>query len=251
MIGFGGQPADWIAEGGRPARVLGRKGMPSYEHDDGFAVFELAVAQLTSSGGLMLFPRWYGTACIVAPDGLVPLHHDPAAWWQWRPMIYRLTWDGEWSTLGSQQELSWRYGLMEMTHAIHADGELTTADANDRAERLLLECLDPQQRLDYTAYASFRVRGAKTGHVYVIELGDGFKRIDPSTTATLVSYCLHTEHWMPHEDMALATKFALEDPELELEALEGARNYWRPPPPPATLDERVAAEIETKWRLVA
>lgn len=252
MIEFPGEPKDWIAEHGRPAACLPYDGMAAYEHEDGkMIVMELCVAQITVSGGIMLFPRWYGVAAIVAPEGMVPLHHSPEAWWTWRPVLYNRSMYGGWRQLGSQTELAWRFGLMEVQHAIHADGEFTMQDADAKADRLLLECLSAQQRIEMLADGNFRVRGASTGHTYLVTPNDGFNRIDPLTGETIVSYCLHTEHWLPDSDQALAVKYGLESIALEAEVLEGARAYERPAPPPATAWERHAAELETKWRLAA
>lgn len=198
-----------------------------------------------------MIPRWYGVVAIVAPDGMVPLHHSPEAWWKWRPVIYNRSMFGGWRQLGSQTELAWRFGLMEVQHAIHADGEFTMHDADARADRLLLECLSPQQRIEMLADGNFRVRGASTGHTYLVTPNDGFNQIDPLTGETVVSYCLHTEHWLPDGDQALAVKYGLESIALEAEVLEGARSYEKAAPPPATAWERHAAELEAKWRLVA
>jgi hypothetical protein len=256
MIRPAGPPSRWIVDHGRPAEATGKDGMASYEHDDGnLLVLDLLVAQLSVSG-LMLFPRDYGTDAVVAPDGLVPLHHSPAAWWAWRPCLRRLSLNDccepGWSIIGSQSELAWRYGLMQVTHMRHDEfAEFTMDDAHERAERLLLDNLTAHQHLEHAATGNFRVRGAKTGHTYRIAVGDGFERIDPESGKTITSYCLHTEEWMPADDQALATKLALEDEDLEPEVIKGARAYPRSAPRPPSLDEARAAKIEGEWRMVA
>jgi hypothetical protein len=252
MIEFPGEPKDWIAEHGRPAACLPFDGLAAYEHEDGkLIVMEACVVQLSAVGGVMLFPRWYGTAALIAPDGMVPLHHSPEAWWRWRPVIYNRSMHGGWRMLGSQTELAWRFGLMEVQHAIHTGSDLTIEDSNDRADALLLDCLSVQQRIEYLGTGDFRVRGASTGHTYLVTPNNGFDRIDPLTGETVVSYCLHTEHWLPDSDQALAVKYGLESVALEAEVLEGARGTEQPAPPPSTTWERHAAALETKWRLVA
>lgn len=241
-------------------------GMPSFEHEDGgFVVFELEVAQGQGrlDTPLMLFPRWYGAICLLAPDGPGPVHHMPSQLWCWRPMIYRMNVRGGWTGLGSQEELAWRHGLDWMQRQVHrveageltreeAVGLYTMEDADNRADALLEEFLTPQQVLEFRLAQGFRVRGAKTGDYYAIEIGNGFAKIDPITLEMVVSYCFHPEEWIPHADVALATKLALEDEELEEEFLEAAREQVVPPEwlAPARWEDLKAAEIEKSAALL-
>jgi len=257
----------WFSSGGKPARCM-THGWPSYETDDGFAVMDLLVVMDPGfKGRPRMFSRWYNKACALAPEGLVPGHvarsrHatvlvEPAErtckliefeappWCQYRPVLYELHLEGGWCGLGSQGELSWRYGLWWMINALAGlhkpEGKtyrdlaeevavkeelveaFDMADADERARALLLEMLTPQQRLELAAAGRFRVRGAKTRRIYGIEPGNGFVALDELGSEALTSYCLHTEHWIPDADVALATKFALEDRELEEECVAGAK----------------------------
>lgn len=248
MIEYAGPPERWIVKHGRPAACLGRHGMPSYEHEDGgLLVFDLLLAQAGFNGGVKLFSRWYGSACVISPDDMVPLHHSPEALWEWRPLVYRRSMYGCWEELGSQAELAWRFGLMEVMHAVHAGAEVTMFEADEKAEKLLAECLSGFQQLELAATDKFRVRGGSTGRMYKIELGDGFDRVDPVTDRIVASYCLHPEYWMPTADVALATKLQLEDPELEEETVAGARAGYSLEVDWSVLaqrDDRVAAKLE-------
>lgn len=239
--------------------------MPSYEQQDGsgLVVYDLLLSWPGTGITPPLFiSRWYNSACILAPEGPVPLHHevhqktlalfDPiderggagclreitwseGAKYQWRPIVYRLNLQGI-GALGSQAELAWRRGLSDATQAHFADDQVEGFEvlsrlerADEKAERLLREHLNPQQLLELAADDKFRLYGARTGNLYEIELGDGFDLLDKVSSDTVASYCLHTEYWMPAADIALATKLALEDPELEIECLENARSggIWR------------------------
>lgn len=253
MIDMGGTPADWLATGGKPAKVCGKSMMPSFEHEDGgLVVMDIVAAQATAQGGLMLFSRWYGSACVIAGEGMVPLHHHPKASWEWRPVIYRWALEGCWLAVGSQSELAWRHGLAVTMHHLYADGPspAIAEAAEDRAEALMVECLSPFQRIEYRTTGNFRVRGAKTGNVYRVTPGAGFDLLDETDDQVLVGYCLHTEHWLPMGDQALATKFALEDADLEVEVLEGARGYPRGRERRATWQDRKASKLELEAGLV-
>lgn len=240
MLDYGNDPYEWIAKGGKPAKAVG-DGMPSYEHEGGkMVVYDLLIAQMDLRTGLRFFPSSYGATALIFPDGLTPAwfhlseHEDGIMSYgvgerEWRPAIYRLTLDSRMERQGSQTELEWRAGLAEMMHHIHAGKEWTMEQANERADKLLLECLSPQQRLEFFASdgGNFRCRGGATKNLYVIELGNGFDILDKTTMEILVSYCFHPEEWMPSADVALAAKLLLEDPEKEAEVLEGARsNIW-------------------------
>lgn len=256
MIEYGGGPADWVTRHGAPARCLGNPrrhgGMPSFEHEDGgFVVFDLLVCALAVNGQMMAITCAYGALSIVYPEGLTPAVRAGRA--EYRPMIYRrhaLHW---WQRLGSQMELAWRYGLGQMQIAMHSveEGEefdpevdFTMAKADERADALLTDHLTPLQRLEHAATSEFRVRGGKTDNLYKIEDANGFAQIDEVTGDTLVSYCLHPDYWMPNADVALATKFQLEDPEMEIETVENARDtpYRRETIP--TWEEVAASKIE-------
>lgn len=248
---FGGTPDDWVCRHGAPS-VLGMA-MPSYESDDRkLQVFDALLVQYRGldSAGPMMFPRSYGVAALLASEGLVPLHHSEDAWWGWRPWVYERTTLGRGFTyLGSQAELAWRYGLSLALMRDQAQME-KFIEAGARANRLLAEHLTAQQRIDLLAYNAFRLTGAKTKNQYVIQLGKGFAIIDRHTTVLTVSYCFHTEHWMPDADVALATKLALEDEELEVQALETAKigGTWKSPRPQP--HELVARKLERDYELV-
>lgn len=99
----------------------------------------------------------------------------------------------------------------EYVHALwrDADADLPYLAARERARAILVEHLTPQQRLDLAATDSFFVRG-NVNRLYRIELGNGFQTVDPETHEPLVSFCLHPEEWMPHADVALAIKLAID-----------------------------------------
>lgn len=229
-----------MVRGGLPSRA--GRWMPAYESEDGtLQVFEMLIVTTFRDGMTMLFPRSYGISCLVSPDDMVPLHHGENAWWTWRPRLFRKMLIG-WQGLGSQTELAWRRGLMDMM--ISGREGYTMGEADDRAAALLQENLSPQQRLELAALGTFRVRGAKTRNVYRIDIGNGFEIVDKATGEAVVSYCLHTDAWIPHDDVALATKLALEDPDLEVECLENARMTMRPRGRRATWADRRAAVME-------
>src|ERR1700756_5607061 len=74
---YGGAPADWIADRGRPARIIGADGFPSYAREDGkLLVLDFLVAVQEDTGGYKLFSLNYNHAAAAAPDGMVPLHNQ-------------------------------------------------------------------------------------------------------------------------------------------------------------------------------
>lgn len=237
MIALEGEPSDWIVKGGLPAAWCGERGMPSFERDDGLLVFDLLLFSQGEDLRPMLYSRWYHSACAIAPDGLVPLYHDPRARREWRPQVYKL--GIGWERFGSQGELLWRRLCSDAQQAIATLHEpdlseelryrlaterlLSTEVAEDRAEKLLRENLTAFQEFEYVVTDRFRVRGGRTGNLYLIRPRDGFALIDDVTNAVIASYCLHPESWLPDADVALATKLALEDEELEVDCLENAR----------------------------
>jgi len=241
-----GEPTDWIVDHGKPARVMGAEGCPSYESENRMlVVYDFLRAQADYHGQLYFFPDFYGSACVVSPDDLIPLWHSPEAMWSWRPMVYRLeAFTGCLMYVGSQQELTWRHALGEMMHEMYAGKSSDMEDAIDRAETILREFLNPQQRLELEATNSFRVRGAATRNLYRIKLGHGFEIVSKTTGECLVSCCFHPEGWMPDADVALGIKLMLEDEVLEAQALEAARST------PITLGrksnktERYVADLE-------
>lgn len=241
------EPSEWIVRGGRPATALGDRGLPSFETDHGkLLVYDFLTVERAQSGGLtlMLIPKWYPMASLLAPDGLVPLHHSPEAFWIWRPQIYRLKLLDEggtcWQRQGSQTELAWRHGLFEAI----VYQRTVMHEADERAHHLLCDHLTSFQRLELAATGKFRVRGAATKNMYSIEVGDGFSIIDNVTCERVVSYCLHPEAWIPHEDVALATKLALEDEDLEVECLENARPVVLRQTERPSKRQQVAAKLE-------
>lgn len=223
-LSLDGPPSRWLATHGKPAAACGRRGLPSYEPEDGedgLVVFDLLICNHDSVGQVRMLPRSYGVACVVAPDGPVALHHDPDAQWTYRPILYRLNAFHGIEALGSQQELRMRRDLRD-TIIWRGTKYEENAAADVRADAILREHLSPLQRIEYVSEGSFRSRGGKTRNVYRIELGNGFQLVSPAGE-TIATYCLHPEEHIPYADVALATKLWLEDPDAELEALEGAR----------------------------
>lgn len=242
--------------------------MPSYEHELGRLVVCDVLVCARTGDQVMMFSRWWHTATILAPDTMVPLHHGQEAWWEWRPCVYRWTTfigdivldTGYWQTLGSQAELTWRSGLAAVRSAMLDAAEqggdwhafVDREQAEQRAEQLLIENLSPQQRIEYAATGAFRCRGGWTRNVYRVNPGEGFDLLDETRDRVLRDYCLHTEDWLPGHDQALAMKFALEDPELEVAVLERARGYGRDPTLTRrrTAEDMIAAAIETRHELL-
>lgn len=228
FVSLEGPPSRWIAKHGLAAPALLGDGFPSYEPMDGgkqaMVVMENGIVKIEQGGRLFFLPKSYGVWCIVAPEGPVPLHHDPDAWWGYRPLIYRLRIDGRLEAFGSQEEIQWRKMLGDIMHVLYGGAEPFDYDeADDRAEAILREHLCPQQRIEYEATNKFRCRGGLTGNLYRIHVGSGFALVEKATNEVLVSYCLHPEHYLPHADVALATKLMLEDKDTEEETLTGAR----------------------------
>lgn len=266
---YGGTPDQWIARDGLPASILGGPkdrigGLPSAEDDDGFVVFEfLLPAYRGGFGSVWLFPRSYGGTVRAFGGGLVPLHHQPTQRWAYRPAIYRWNRNRSWERQGSQQELDWRYSLHKMYEAIEEGPAALDAfmdedplgQANQRAEELLDSMLGPTQKAEMVLRGdSFRVIGGATGHHYMIDMGNGFARVDPLTNEPMVNYCSHPEDWMPHADVALAHKLNLETPELEEAILAGANAYERQPrlaAPEKVRDFRYATDMEREFLIAS
>lgn len=256
MIEYPGTPDRWMTRGGAPAACLGdptkHGGLPSFEHEDGkLVVYDFLVVFPESDGGYMLLPRWYNSAAVIASEEMVPLHHTPGAWWKWRPCLYRRSLYGRWMMVCSQRELWWRKGLAMMTHALHSDdievqlsAILDMDMADQKARKLLAEFLTDYQKSELVLIHKFHVRGAATGNLYAIGLGDGFELVDEVTHEMVASYCLHPEAWMPDADVALATKFALEDEALEVETLENANMTYLGPSQRPTAALRRARDME-------
>lgn len=263
-----GEPHEWIARWGRPADVMfGReadgtewmRGLPSYESEHRIIlVFDNMIAFQLSEGfrdfgsfagahddGFLFLSASYGASAIrsvlAGGDGLCPLHDDPEALWTWRPLMYRLTGEGM-QGMGSQVELEYRYGIVwgiEDQAMRQPDRRLA---ANKKAKQALWEHLDGQQRLDLLGWGHFFVRG-QVNKLYKIEPGSGCAIVDAITREPVVSICLHPEEWLPHDDVALATKLLIESGNEE-ELLEGGnatplKRMVRP-----TWQGRKAAELE-------
>lgn len=81
--------------------------------------------------------------------------------------------------------------------------------ARDRARKLLVEWLSPQQRIDLARDGHFYVAG-ELNRLYEIQLGNGAAIVDPVTRERRVTVCYHPETWLPDEDVALATKLLIE-----------------------------------------
>lgn len=246
-----GKPEDWVSRGGKPAAIW-PDGLPSFEHDDGTVVMDLLVVQQTPDGQARLYPKWYGTACVIAPDGLVPVSHDPGARWEYRPNLYRLHMDGYWERQGSQAELQARRGLADLMRWMYGgeeEGEpepgLALIEADERARVLLRKHLTALQRIELDVGGSFRMRGA-SGKMYRVERGNGFQLISPWTGKVWCSFCLHPEEWLPHDDVMLATKLMLEDEELEVEVLGNATATPHGIGRGATEGDRAAERLERK-----
>lgn len=245
-----GRPAeDYISKGGRPAQALEYDGMPSFETENGGLVIFQTLLCMRSHPlhGSYLFPKNYTNVCAEFPDGFNALF--PGGKRQWRPLIYQQEYSGPLMfRFGSQMELRWREGIYQVRAEEAYRTPVTVFDAEDKAMDLLLEFLSPQQRLELASQKTkFRVRGAATKNLYEVELDNGFAILDKNTCEVVVSYCLHTEHWLPAADQALTIKLALEDPELEIECLENA-NPSRWPRKPTRRPTRVGHELAAMER---
>lgn len=234
---------------------------------------------------LLLSSRSYGEACflstVVGEHELVALHHDPDALWQWRPILHSLSTSGRMQRLGSQQELGWRWGQGEvLRRKAELEGRLQdvfqgcldesasgeefvrryrlacdqaraqTTDyelARDRAAIVLREHLSPLQRIDLEAWGWFFCRGT-ANPLYQVYPGHGVWIVDPETRAARVTVCIHPEHWIPDDDIALACKMLIESGvEGEEELLAGGRSTVIPrkrTEKPATALERRAWHME-------
>lgn len=296
MIELDGPPARWVAEGGRCAPALRPvHGLPAYETATGaILVMEALVAfgsvtfdmvgPIARPSDTMLIPRHYRGAALrdilAGGEGLCALHDAPDAMWSWRPILYRMR-QGWASRLGSQEELSWRQGLVEATVKVmedrdelanlaaqcHAEGldldesmrrgidlireqkarpsGLAIFAANEKAGRLLLEHLAPLQRVDLELTGTFLVRGTVNA-LYRVRLGNGCEVLSPETHRPFLSMCIHPETWLPDADVALATKLLIESgPDGENELLAGARvTDMGPPRRGSTAWERKARDLE-------
>lgn len=124
---------------------------------------------------------------------------------------------------------------------------LEMVEAREKADRLLLAMLAPQQRIDYLAHQGFYVRG-RINRLYEVRVGNGFAIVDPTTHEQTVSFCLHPDEWIPHADVALATKLGIEaGTESEAELLSAANPTVLPQASPATAEERVAWRLERRY----
>lgn len=231
----------------------------------------------------MLLPTSYRDVALRAPSGLAALHDDVDAVWTWRPIIHSLTL-ARTQRSGSQQELEWRIGLHQVAviqseqedriHEVfvrsateilkHERPKEEVADeyearvreilaepsptlgydaANRRASAILREHLTPQQRVDLAAEKAFYVRG-RINRLYRVEPGNGFQIVGPVSREILVTFCLHPDEWIPADDVALATKLAIDaGEETEAELLSAGRATLRPRP------YRVYPELVTARRL--
>jgi hypothetical protein len=121
--------------------------------------------------------------------------------------------------------------------------------ADERALELLRECLSPQQRLDLARHHGFFVRG-RINRLYFVELGNGFDIADPVTRESKVGMCLHPDEWIPHADVALATKLAIDaGAASEAELLEAARPRLLPAGRPANGYDRIVSRLERRYQL--
>lgn len=247
ILKFGGQPSSWIAKDGKPAECLGggdwMASWPAYFQDNDLAVMEtlIAVGAGHVEWAYRMIPRSYWRVSADCRDGLARLHDSPCAQ-EWRPALYYLNAKGVWTASGSQQELQWRLLVNQVETDDHS---VSMEESINRARALLKSMLTPLQQIQLVACNAFSVRGALTGNLYWIDLGDGFYILDKKTYQLTVSYCYHPEYWMPDEDVALATKLVLEDPELEPAVLETAKmSIVRGPLKQVTKEMLYARDIE-------
>jgi len=96
---------------------------------------------------------------------------------------------------------------------------IVESDARKRAELLLLSKLNPEQRLSYTNYKRFNVVGQKSGDIYTIRCdiySGNIIRKNKFTKARMAYYCIvHTDSFMPDEDMYLGQMLFLRTDETE------------------------------------
>lgn len=149
-----------------------------------------------------------------------------------------------------RMQRNYRDGVARLQAVLDAErGTLPYAEANARAKKILHENLAPQQRIDLMRRGGFFVRG-QINRLYFIEIGNGFSIVDPATHRQTVSLCLHPEEWMPHEDVALATKLSIDSGEEgEAELLEAANPRLIPDGRRATSRELVAYRLEERYEL--
>lgn len=197
-----------------------------------------------------LFPSTYGDFMERTPfSSLGRLYTGKAP--VWRPCVYEYRLGGgEIRRLSSQMELEWRYGIVQAgmlqdLNATPEDHQQAWAEPHDRAVALLRENLTPQQVIDLYCWGMFFVHG-EVNKLYGVEPGNGFSICDPTTREKTVTCCFHPDQWIPHEDVALATKLLLEQGASgEEEVLAACRSNplpWEKRDP--TKDELVAAALE-------
>lgn len=247
MIYLDGPPQRWVVRHGKPADCT-VDGMPSFvsSRDERLVVLDALMVWMTNDGQVRLLSTWYGVCSIVAQDdALVPLHHNPEALWEYRPQVYRLNAFTGWEIQGSQEEMQFRRQLADTMHARFAGRPFTMGEAIDKARALLLERLTSQERIEYLATGAFRVRGA-SGSLYRVTPGNGFELVSPYTDKAWISFCLHPEEWIPHEDVALATKLALQDEEMEQQVIGRAGSVQLRIGRGATGDDLAAMRLERK-----
>lgn len=221
------EAADPFAGRAWPLHMIGSH--ERYDRAGGALLCECSRALIGGPGLLMLVPLRYGRDGRQAPEG-GPVRGG------WRPLIYFFDREGLGGG-GSMHELEYRHAMTTRSLEEHRE-------ANRRASDLLLEHLNPQQRLDFARSERFYVRG-EANALYAVRLGDGAAIVDPRTREELVSICYHPEGWMPWEDVALATKLALESG-IEGEALVLSTGRTRPirAPRAASRAEREAWAME-------
>lgn len=147
-----------------------------------------------------------------------------------------------------RMERNYREGVERLRAAI-GEATLPYVEANERAKRILREHLAPQQRIDLQKRGGFFVRGT-INRLYFIEVGNGFSIVDPVTHRQTVSLCLHPEEWMPHDDVALATKLAIDSGEEgEAELLEAANPRLLAYDRHVTPHDRAAHRLEERFEL--
>lgn len=227
-------------------------------------------------------PRSYGRVtlmnALIDEHEFLALYDAEDAVWQWRPVLYQLRESEGVTRLGSQHELDWRQGLVEfemrnldieaawpdIVVRCHREGKtaeqavdevqeysrkvmarpLEWSEANERAKAILRENLNPQQTIDLDAWGCFYVRGV-ANRLYCVRVGNGVAIVDPLTLREVVSVCVHPETWMPHEDVALASKLLIDSGvDGERELLEGGKaTPTGARRRPATAEQRYAWDV--------
>lgn len=211
---FGGDPITRVPSHGRPAACLGNTGLASYEDvNQRVLILDAVVAVASVLTGWVIATQRYQSLCEEFSEGFVAV----ASRRQWRPILHQSLSSRTWVSLGSQHELLWR----------RETAGLEWREQTERAKKTLLANLTEHQRLEVILTNKFTVIGGKTGNTYRVEVGNGFESVIRSTHEVLLSYCLHPEYWMPHEAVALSTKFLLEDPATEEGVLNRAGIFPR------------------------